>query len=167
MGNWSEQQEAKKEVKEKDKVRRETLGKFFFDLAKLAFAGLFVSWITPLSANVNNSVAWSVLVGGVMFTVVFAMIGNKILNRRFYGYACYDLYHRNCYWDSLSYMAIYKVWEKMAEEFVIRPLCLLILDIKYKEVIYGRFIDCAWWFWNVSLFLCYMVKYPERQKMAC
>lgn len=79
MGNWSEQQEAKKEVKEKDKVRRETLGKFFFDLAKLAFAGLFVSWITPLSANVNNSVAWSVLVGGVMFTVVFAMIGNKIL----------------------------------------------------------------------------------------
>ena len=37
MGNWSEQQEAKKEVKEKDKVRRETLGKFFFDLAKLAF----------------------------------------------------------------------------------------------------------------------------------
>ena len=36
-----------------------------------------------------------------------------------------------------------------------------------KEVIYGRFIDCAWWFWNVSLFLCYMVKYPERQKMAC
>lgn len=48
-------------------------------VAKLAFAGLLVSWITPLSANVNNSVAWSVLVGGVMFTVVFAMIGNKIL----------------------------------------------------------------------------------------
>lgn len=22
------------------------------------------------------------------------------------------------------------------------------------------------WFWNVSLFLCYMVKYPERQEMA-
>lgn len=79
MGNFSRQQEGKKEVKEKDKVRRETLGKFFFDLAKLAFAGLFVSWITPLSTNVNNNVAWTVLVGGVMFTVVFAMIGNKIL----------------------------------------------------------------------------------------
>ena len=26
MGNWSEQQEVKKEVKEKDKVRREKLG---------------------------------------------------------------------------------------------------------------------------------------------
>lgn len=69
----------RKAVKEKDKMRRETLGKFFFDLAKLAFAGLFVSWITPLSANANNSVAWSVLIGGVIFTIVFAMIGNKIL----------------------------------------------------------------------------------------
>lgn len=57
MGKWSEQQEVKKETKEKDKMRRETLGKFFFDLAKLAFAGLFVSWITPLSTNANNSVA--------------------------------------------------------------------------------------------------------------
>ena len=79
MGNWNEQQEIKREFKEKDKIRRETLGKFFFDLAKLASAGLFVSWITPLSANVNNNVAWSVLVGGVAFTIVFAMIGNKIL----------------------------------------------------------------------------------------
>ena len=38
------------------------------------------NWITPLSADVNNNdVAWSVLVGGVAFTIVFAMIGNKIL----------------------------------------------------------------------------------------
>ena len=38
------------------------------------------NWITPLSADVNNKdVAWSVLVGGVAFTKVFAMIGNKIL----------------------------------------------------------------------------------------
>ena len=29
MGNWSVQQEAKKEVKEKDKVRREKLAGFF------------------------------------------------------------------------------------------------------------------------------------------
>ena len=79
MGNWNEQQEIKREFKEKDKIRRETLGKFFFDLAKLAFAGLFVGWITPLSANVNNNVAWSVFVGGVAFTIVFVMIGNKIL----------------------------------------------------------------------------------------
>ena len=38
MGNWSVQQEAKKEVKEKDKVRREKLAGFFFNLAQLTFA---------------------------------------------------------------------------------------------------------------------------------
>lgn len=37
MGNWSEKQEAKKEVKEKEKISRETLGKFFYDLAKTSF----------------------------------------------------------------------------------------------------------------------------------
>ena len=32
MGNWSVQQEAKKEVKEKERTSRETLGKFFYRL---------------------------------------------------------------------------------------------------------------------------------------
>ena len=33
MGNWSERQEIKQERKERDKTSRETLGKFFYDLA--------------------------------------------------------------------------------------------------------------------------------------
>lgn len=37
MGSWSEQQEVKKEVKEKEKTSRETLGKFFYDLAKYLY----------------------------------------------------------------------------------------------------------------------------------
>lgn len=32
MGNWSQQLEERKEVREKDKVRKETLGKLFYDL---------------------------------------------------------------------------------------------------------------------------------------
>lgn len=48
MGNWSVQQEAKKEVKEKDKVRREKLAGFFFNLAQLTFAGLVLGGITPI-----------------------------------------------------------------------------------------------------------------------
>lgn len=50
MGNWSVQQEAKKEVKEKDKVRREKLAGFFFNLAQLTFAGLVLGGITPIYA---------------------------------------------------------------------------------------------------------------------
>ena len=48
MGSWSEQQEVKKEVKEKDKVRREKLAGLFFDLAKLSFAGLVVGGIVSM-----------------------------------------------------------------------------------------------------------------------
>ena len=43
MGNWSVQQEAKKEVKEKDKVRREKLAGFFFKLGATHICG-FGSW---------------------------------------------------------------------------------------------------------------------------
>lgn len=35
MGNWEKQQDEKKESRERDQSRRENLGKFFYDLAKL------------------------------------------------------------------------------------------------------------------------------------
>lgn len=44
MGSWSERQEVKKEVKEKEKISRETLGKFFYDLAKTLFAAMVAGW---------------------------------------------------------------------------------------------------------------------------
>lgn len=62
MGNWSVQQEAKKEVKEKDKVRREKLAGFFFNLAQLTFAGLVLGGITPIYANVEAGINWYKLV---------------------------------------------------------------------------------------------------------
>ena len=37
MGNWEKQQETTKETREKDKLSREVLGKFFYDLAKVTF----------------------------------------------------------------------------------------------------------------------------------
>lgn len=51
MGNWSEQQEAKKEVKEKEKASRETLGKFFYDLAKISFTALVVGSIVSVATQ--------------------------------------------------------------------------------------------------------------------
>ena len=47
MGNWEKQQDEKKESRERDQSRRENLGKFFYDLAKLTFAGLvfYICWI--------------------------------------------------------------------------------------------------------------------------
>lgn len=40
MSNFSKQQEEKKEIRGKEKVSRETLGKFFYDLAKLIFTAM-------------------------------------------------------------------------------------------------------------------------------
>lgn len=57
MGNWIEKQEAKKEVKEKDKVRREKLAGYFFDLSKLSFAGLVVGGIVSIKPdNIDYSI---------------------------------------------------------------------------------------------------------------
>lgn len=54
MGNFIKQQEEKKEVKEKDKTRRERLAGYFFDLSKLVFAALVLGGITPLFTNEPN-----------------------------------------------------------------------------------------------------------------
>ena len=79
MSNWGKQQDIRKESLERDKSRRETLGKFFYDLAKVAFAGLVVGGVAPLYANMDNSDNWYVVFAGTAFTIIFAWIGNKIL----------------------------------------------------------------------------------------
>lgn len=78
MGSWSEQQEVKKEVKEKDKVRREKLAGLFFDLAKLSFAGLVVGGIVSMKPDVDITDIYRVIIGGIS-TIIFIRIGNTIL----------------------------------------------------------------------------------------
>ena len=70
MSNWEKQQDVKKEVLERDKSRRENLGKFFYDLAKVAFAGLVVGGVAPLYANMDNSDNWYVVFAGTVFICV-------------------------------------------------------------------------------------------------
>lgn len=54
MGSWSERQEVKKEVKEKEKISRETLGKFFYDLAKTSFAAMVAGGAVSFFTSSNN-----------------------------------------------------------------------------------------------------------------
>ena len=79
MGNWSDQQEIKKEGKEKDKTRREKLAGYFFDLSKLSFAGLVISIILPLFSNVENTILWLAALFGTVLTISSAMLANKML----------------------------------------------------------------------------------------
>lgn len=81
MGSWSEQQEARKEGKEHDKARREKLAGFFYDIAKLVFAGLLVGGLSPLFKrefvfSVNEG---ALIVLGLIFTGCLAGFANRIL----------------------------------------------------------------------------------------
>ena len=79
MGNWSQQQELKKEAKEKDKIRTEKLASYFLNLSQLTFVALVLGGITPLYTHIETEINWYVLVAGVLLTVILATIGNKIL----------------------------------------------------------------------------------------
>ena len=66
MGNWSQQQELKKEAKEKDKIRKEKLASYFLNLSQLTFVALVLGGITPLYTHIETEINWYVLVAGVL-----------------------------------------------------------------------------------------------------
>lgn len=78
MGNWEKQQGEKHEFKERDKTRREHLGKFFFDLAKVTFAGLVIGSFTLFNESSMDIINVSKSIGGGISTFIFAWLGNRI-----------------------------------------------------------------------------------------
>lgn len=58
MGNWERQQTMRKE---RDKVRRETLGKFFFDLAKLMFTTMVLGEMLLLAKDIGDINNWDMI----------------------------------------------------------------------------------------------------------
>ena len=77
MGSWSEQQEANKERKEKDKTRRDKLAGYFFNLSQLTFVALVLGGVTH--TNIEVGINWYILVAGITLTIILANIGNLIL----------------------------------------------------------------------------------------
>ena len=79
MGNFSNQQEAKKEAKERNKTRKEKLAGYFFDLSKICFTGMVISFVLPLISESDNTIMWLVTLFGICLTISSAMLANKIL----------------------------------------------------------------------------------------
>lgn len=67
------------ELRERNKLIREQIGKFFLDMAKLAFAGVVLVKIA--SADPAESVLSIIvtMIFGSILTVIFALIGYWIL----------------------------------------------------------------------------------------
>ena len=74
---------AAREDREKEKTSRETLGKFFYDLAKANFttnvAGCILSMV--INDKYDDLKVWGLLLLGLLSTSVLAILGYKILKR--------------------------------------------------------------------------------------
>lgn len=77
--NFSEQQKAKTEAKEKNKLRKEKLAGFFFDLAKLIFAGLVIGSVTPIFTEKFQIVNLVFMLLGIYSTYILAAFANNLL----------------------------------------------------------------------------------------
>ena len=79
MGKFSENIEQRKEVKEKDRVRREKLASYFYDSSKLVLAGVVIGGVTPIYTDNTEEINLGVVLIGSIATILLAWIGNKIL----------------------------------------------------------------------------------------
>ena len=82
MGNWEKKQDEKRELRERDKASRETLGKFFYDLAKLVFTAMALVGGVSLIIDEPQAKQVILLVAGLCSTTLLAYIGFLILKRR-------------------------------------------------------------------------------------
>lgn len=82
MANYTKQSEAREERKERDKTSRETLGKFFYDLAKLVFGTMTLVGAVSIITEDSDTGRFVLLGTGLFFTFVLAMVGYKVLNSK-------------------------------------------------------------------------------------
>lgn len=72
-----------KEDREREKSIRETVGKFFFDLAKTAFTAMVVGGAVALITGMENTFSYTVLLGtGLVAMILLASIGFYILKHK-------------------------------------------------------------------------------------
>ena len=76
---WSEQQGSRCERMDRERERKNVLAKYFFTLSQLAFVGLVIGVVIPLYSKVQDEKNWFAAFTGTLMTVIFALIGNKIL----------------------------------------------------------------------------------------
>ena len=65
MGNFIKQQEERKDAKERDRLRRDKIAGYFFNLSQLTFVALVLGTITPIYTNNEYGINWYVLSVGL------------------------------------------------------------------------------------------------------
>lgn len=78
MSNFSNQANKKEDTRKVESGRREALGKYFYDLSKLTFAGWVLGMAVPLSQDIDNTNYRFLLGGGLLLTFLLASYANKL-----------------------------------------------------------------------------------------
>lgn len=79
MGNFERMNKKVQQDHEKNKVRRENLAKFFYDIAKLVFGAMVLVGGVSVITNDSDSSYIVLLILGLFFTTLLALVGNNIL----------------------------------------------------------------------------------------
>lgn len=83
MGNWEKQLAEKKEIKEKDKIRREKLSGYFFNLSQLTYTALVLGGMVLFFQGDNLSYMLIImLLVGCVLAYALAKIGNNLLKMK-------------------------------------------------------------------------------------
>ena len=82
MGNWSKQQKEEEEKKEREKIRKEKLAGFFFNMALATFS----VWVLGVGLSVRESSDISsesvyMILGGIVAVFLMALAGNNKLKK--------------------------------------------------------------------------------------
>lgn len=80
MSNFSEQQQARTEVKEKSRTRREKLASLFYDFAKLTYTALVLGSIVLLFQSDKLDIRFiSMMAFGGIAAYLWVKMGNNLL----------------------------------------------------------------------------------------
>ena len=83
MSNFDNNRKTKEYKKERRRTGRDTLGKFFFDLAKLTFAAMVIAGGASFVLGEHTTENLILLAMGIVTTYIMAAIGyNIIINNR-------------------------------------------------------------------------------------
>ena len=80
-GKLGKQQELRKKIKKKDKISRENLGKFFYDLAKVTYTAMVVGGVVILFSDAMKIETFFMVSVGIVATSFLALIGYMIFKR--------------------------------------------------------------------------------------
>ncbi len=79
MEEFKANQELSRAIQENRKQLRETLGKFFLDLAKIAFSTMVVGSVVSIASDINRPNSWIIATLGVVSTCLLTFTGYRMI----------------------------------------------------------------------------------------